>query len=179
MTAACSRRSCPSRSRDLTGNGCHFHVSIWRDGENLFYRDPAQTLMASASLELAYRFIAGLKAHAKAYIAITAPTVNSYNGWWSARRPVARPGRRLHQLRIQQPYADAGIPAPGRIEDRTVDGSCNPYLAAVAMLAAGLDGIETASTRPSPADQPVQAERGRAGGSRHRTAPRQSSGCSA
>jgi glutamine synthetase len=34
------------------------------------------------------------------------------------------------------------IPAPGRIEDRTVDGSCNPYLAATAMLAAGLDGIE-------------------------------------
>ena len=34
------------------------------------------------------------------------------------------------------------VPAPGRIEDRTVDGSCNPYLAATAMLAAGLDGIE-------------------------------------
>jgi glutamine synthetase len=34
------------------------------------------------------------------------------------------------------------IPAPGRIEDRTVDGSCNPYLAATAMLAAGLDGID-------------------------------------
>jgi glutamine synthetase len=34
------------------------------------------------------------------------------------------------------------IPAAGRIEDRTVDGSCNPYLAATAMLAAGLDGIE-------------------------------------
>ena len=35
------------------------------------------------------------------------------------------------------------IPAPGRIEDRTVDGSCNPYLAATAILAAGLDGIES------------------------------------
>jgi glutamine synthetase len=34
------------------------------------------------------------------------------------------------------------VPAPGRIEDRTVDGSCNPYLAATAMLTAGLDGIE-------------------------------------
>ena len=34
------------------------------------------------------------------------------------------------------------VPAPGRIEDRTVDGSCNPYLAATAMLSAGLDGIE-------------------------------------
>jgi glutamine synthetase len=34
------------------------------------------------------------------------------------------------------------IPAPGRIEDRTVDGSCNPYLACTAILAAGLDGVE-------------------------------------
>jgi glutamine synthetase len=34
------------------------------------------------------------------------------------------------------------IPCPGRIEDRTVDGSCNPYLAATALLTAGLDGIE-------------------------------------
>jgi glutamine synthetase len=34
------------------------------------------------------------------------------------------------------------VPAPGRVEDRTVDGSCNPYLGATAMLAAGLDGIE-------------------------------------
>jgi glutamine synthetase len=34
------------------------------------------------------------------------------------------------------------IPAPGRIEDRTVDGSCNPYLAAAAILASGLDGLE-------------------------------------
>ena len=33
------------------------------------------------------------------------------------------------------------VPAPGRIEDRTVDGSCNPYLAAAAVLASGLDGI--------------------------------------
>ena len=39
------------------------------------------------------------------------------------------------------------IPAAGRIEDRTVDGSCNPYLAATAILAAGLDGMARASSR--------------------------------
>jgi glutamine synthetase len=43
------------------------------------------------------------------------------------------------------------IPAGGRIEDRTVDGSCNPYLAATAVLAAGLDGIE----RSLPAGEPT------------------------
>ena len=39
------------------------------------------------------------------------------------------------------------IPAPGRIEDRTIDGSANPYLAAAAVLAAGLDGIENGPRR--------------------------------
>ena len=55
------------------------------------------------------------------------------------------------------------IPDAGRIEDRTVDGSCNPYLAATAILAAGLDGIEREldpgdpTTRP----QPARADGGR------------------
>ena len=41
------------------------------------------------------------------------------------------------------------IPGPGRVEDRTIDGSCNPYLAATAILAAGLDGIEQRSSIPA------------------------------
>ena len=46
-------------------------------------------------------------------------------------------------VRLQQPDPDARIPGPGRVDDRTIDGSCNPYLAAAAPLAAGLDGIES------------------------------------
>ena len=42
------------------------------------------------------------------------------------------------------------VPAPGRVEDRTVDGSCNPYLAATVLLAAGLDGIERELECPRP-----------------------------
>jgi glutamine synthetase len=87
--------------------------------------------------------VAGLKANAKAYIALTAPTVNSYKrlvvgaptsgATWAPAYVSYGYNNRTQMLRI---------PAPGRIEDRTVDGSCNPYLAATAMLAAGLDGIE-------------------------------------
>ncbi len=51
-------------------------------------------------------------------------------------------GSGLHQLRLQQPDADAAHPGAGAVEDRTIDGSCNPYLAAAVLLAAGLDGIE-------------------------------------
>ena len=94
--------------------------------------------------ELAYRFIGGLKAHARAYSALTAPTVNSYKrlklGATDERRDLgAASGSRYgYNNRTQM----LRIPAPGRIEDRTIDGSANPYLAATGVLAAGLDGIE-------------------------------------
>ena len=68
----------PKPFAHLTGNGCHFHMSLWRDGENAFDRDPRTTRGASGLSEEAYQFIGGLKAHAKAYIALTAPTVSSY-----------------------------------------------------------------------------------------------------
>jgi len=133
----------PKPFAHLTGNGCHFHVSLWRDGVNLFERDPAEDPRGFGLSELAYQFLGGLKAHAKAYIAVTAPTVNSYKrlcvgaptsgATWAPAYVSYGYNNRTQMLRI---------PGPGRIEDRTVDGSCNPYLAATAMLAAGLDGIE-------------------------------------
>ncbi len=131
----------PKPFTHLTGNGCHFHMSLWREGENLFLdEDDPRGLGLS---ETAYHFIGGLKAHARAYSAITAPTVNSYKrlklgstssgATWSPVWISYGYNNRTQMLRI---------PGPGRIEDRTIDGSCNPYLAATAVLAAGLDGIE-------------------------------------
>ena len=132
----------PKPFSHLTGNGCHFHLSLWRDGVNVFDADPAQDPRGLGLSELAYQFIGGLKAHAKAYIAVSAPTVNSYKrlvvgapasgATWAPAYVSYGYNNRTQMLRI---------PAPGRIEDRTVDGSCNPYLAATAMLSAGLDGI--------------------------------------
>ncbi len=133
----------PKPFAHLTGNGCHFHFSLWRDGENLFECDPSDDPRGLGLTALAYSFIGGLKAHAKAYIAVTAPTVNSYK-----RLVVGAPtsGATWAPVYISYGYNNRTqmlrIPAAGRIEDRTVDGSCNPYLAATAMLAAGLDGIE-------------------------------------
>jgi glutamine synthetase len=127
----------------LTGNGCHFHVSLWSDGENVFERAAADDPRGLGLSELAYHFLGGLKAHAKEYIALTAPTVNSYKrlcvgtptsgATWAPAYVSYGYNNRTQMLRI---------PAAGRIEDRTVDGSCNPYLAATGMLAAGLDGID-------------------------------------
>jgi glutamine synthetase len=132
----------PKPFANLTGNGCHFHVSAWRDGVNAFHRDPSEDPRGLGLSEEAYGFVGGLKAHARAYIAVTAPTVNSYKrlkvgaptsgATWAPAYVSYGRNNRTQMLRI---------PDAGRVEDRTVDGSCNPYLAAVAMISAGLDGI--------------------------------------
>ncbi len=132
----------PKPFAHLTGNGCHFHMSLWKDGVNVFEADPSEDPRGIGLSPEAYGFIGGLKAHAKAYIALTAPTVTSY------KRLVvgSRSGATWAPVFVSYGYNNRTqmlrIPAAGRIEDRTVDGSCNPYLAATAILAAGLDGIE-------------------------------------
>jgi glutamine synthetase len=131
----------PKPFTNLTGNGAHFHMSLWRDGENLFL-DEADPRGLGLS-ELAYCFIGGLKAHARAYSALTAPTVNSYK---RLKPGTTTSGATWSPVWISYGYNNRTqmlrIPAPGRVEDRTIDGSANPYLAAAGVLASGLDGIE-------------------------------------
>ena len=125
----------------LTGNGCHFHMSLWKDGENVFECDPSDDPRGLGLTETAYQFIGGLKAHAKAYIALTAPTVGSYKRLVTGTRSGSSWAPVFVSYGFNNRTQMLRIPAAGRIEDRTVDGSCNPYLAATAVLAAGLDGI--------------------------------------
>lgn len=133
----------PKPFANRTGNGAHFHMSLWdaKTDENLFLdEDDPQGIGLS---QLGYYFIGGLLKHAKAYIALSAPSVNSYKrliasgamgGATWAPIYISYGGNNRTQM--------VRIPGPGRVEDRTVDSSCNPYLAAAAILAAGLDGIE-------------------------------------
>jgi glutamine synthetase len=131
----------PKPFAHLTGNGCHFHMSLWDGDTNVFETDHDPRGLGLS--EQAYHFIAGLMEHAQAYIAVTAPTVNSYK-----RLKVGDPRSGATWAPVYVSYAYNNrtqmlrVPAPGRVEDRTVDGSCNPYLAATVLLAAGLDGIE-------------------------------------
>ena len=68
----------PKPFAHLTGSGAHFHMSLWDGDTNLFLRDRDDDPRKLGLTDLAYQFVAGLKAHAKAYIALTAPTVTSY-----------------------------------------------------------------------------------------------------
>ena len=129
----------PKPFSHLTGNGCHFHMSLW-DGDTNVFLDESDSLGLS---ETAYHFVGGLMKHARAYSALTAPTVNSYK---RLKAGTTTSGATWSPVWISYGYNNRTqmlrIPGPGRIEDRTVDGSCNPYLAAAAVLAAGLDGID-------------------------------------
>ena len=130
----------PKPFSHLTGNGCHFHTSLWdaASDANLFL----DTTDENGLSELAYHFIGGLKHHARAIAAVTAPIVNSYKrlirgaplsgATWAPVYVTYGASNRTQMIRI---------PGPGRIENRTVDGAANPYLAPTVMLAAGLDGI--------------------------------------
>jgi len=131
----------PKPFTNKTGNGAHTHLSLWKGGKNLFpdSRDP-QDLGLSKT---AYYFIGGLLKHARAYIALSAPSVNSYKrlvaggsasgATWAPVYLTYGGNNRTQMIRV----------ASGEhIEDRTVDSSCNPYLALTAILASGLDGID-------------------------------------
>ena len=130
----------PKPFHNLTGNGAHFHMSLWdaRTDRNLFL-DESDPLGLS---KMAYHFIGGIKAHARAMAAVTNPLVNSYK-----RLIVGAPRSGATWAPVYVTYGGNNrtqmirIPGPGRIEVRTIDGATNPYLAAAVMLAAGLDGV--------------------------------------
>ncbi len=127
----------PKPFADQPGSGLHFHVSLWEGTRCLF--DPEKP--TDSLSPLGRHFIAGLLAHAPALCALAAPTVNSYKRLtvgeslsgtsWAPAYIAHGPNNRTALVRT----------LPGRFEWRLPDASANPYLAAAAMVAAGLDGI--------------------------------------
>ena len=150
----------PKPFADLTGNGCHAHVSLWRGDENLFH-DPNGELGVSS---LGYNFIGGVMGSADALAAITNPTVNSYKrinapptlsgATWSPNMISWSGNNRTHMIRI---------PDPGRFELRLADGAVNPYLLPAAILAAGLDGVRNKRDPGRRLDINMYAEADKAG----------------
>ncbi|WP_247326156.1 type III glutamate--ammonia ligase [Bradyrhizobium sp. 141] len=139
LGAICSFMPKPRSSS--TGSGMHIHCSLAdAEGRNVFHDDRDQNGMGLS--KLAYHFLGGVMAHAKALTALLAPTVNSYKrlvvghtvsgATWAPAFIAYGDNNRTAMARI--PY--------GRIEIRTGDSSMNPYLATAALIAAGLDGIE-------------------------------------
>jgi glutamine synthetase len=131
----------PKPFSNRTGSGAHFHVSLGsKSQKNAFYDAKDKSGMGLS--KLAYQFLGGILAHARAFSAVAAPTVNSY------KRLVV--GRSLSGATWAPAYIAYGdnnrsacvrIPH-GRLEVRLPDAGSNPYLVTAAMIAAGLDGID-------------------------------------
>jgi len=127
----------PKPLHGVNGSGMHCHQSLFKGTKNAFFDKNANSQLSKICLQ----YVAGVLSHARAISAVTNPLVNSYkrlvpgfeaptNITWSERNrsPLARiPARR-----------EVGT----RVEIRSPDPSCNPYLAFAVMLEAGLDGVE-------------------------------------
>ena len=127
----------------VAGSGMHINMSLFRNGINLFY-DPADPRGLS---QTAYSFIAGLLEHTKGFTALTNPLVNSYKRLVSGyEAPCYKAWSASNRSALIRIPASQG--STTRLELRSPDPSCNPYLAVAACLAAGLDGIERGLTPP-------------------------------
>ncbi|MCH7637119.1 MAG: type III glutamate--ammonia ligase [Proteobacteria bacterium] len=130
----------PKPFKNLTGNGCHAHVSVWdmAGKENLFLNESDEMGLS----QLAYQFLGGVLHSADEMAAMYIPTVNSYKridaavtssgATWSPNAITYSGNNRTHMIRI---------PDSGRFEIRLMDGATNPYLLQAAIVVAGLDGV--------------------------------------
>ncbi|MEO6101700.1 MAG: glutamine synthetase family protein [Tepidiformaceae bacterium] len=143
----------PKPVMDQNGSGMHVHQSLFKGERNAFF-DPEDPYHLSA---IARGYMAGLLHNSRALTLVTNQWVNSYKrllpgfeapvylSWAKRNRsdliriPEYKPGRETHT----------------RIEYRSPDSACNPYLAFAVMLAAGLDGIENERPLPPPVEENV------------------------
>ena len=147
----------PKPFTDQPGSGMHTHLSLF-EGERNAFHDPSDPMKLS---KVARSFIAGLLTHAREYAAITNQWVNSYKRLF----PQALPDRitespayvcwgHLNRSALVRVPA-YGKPNSARVEVRSLDSACNPYLAYAVLLGAGLKGIEQGYELPPGAEDDV------------------------
>ena len=132
------------------GSGMHVHQSLWKDGKNIFYDPQGYSLLSEDALY----YIGGLLTHARSLCAIIAPTTNSYKRLvpgYEAPVNIAY-SQRNRSACVRIPVYSKSEKAK-RVEFRTPDPSCNPYLAFSALLMAGLDGIQNRIHPGDPLDK--------------------------
>lgn len=135
------------------GSGMHVHQSLFRGDRNAFY-DPEDKYNLS---DLAKNYIAGLLRHAPEITAVTNQWVNSYKRLVPGyEAPVyVSWARRNRSAMIRVPMYKPGKEQATRIEFRSPDPACNPYLAFAVMLGAGLEGIENKYDLPDPIEEDI------------------------
>jgi glutamine synthetase len=136
----------PKPFRHQPGSGMHTHLSLFEGDQNAFH-DESDPLNLSKT---ARAFIAGILTHAREITAITNQWVNSYKRLWGFGAPgtiVEAPtvicwGHANRSALVRVPRYKPGKANSTRVELRSIDSACNPYLAFAVLLAAGMKGIE-------------------------------------
>jgi glutamine synthetase len=133
------------------GSGMHVHVSLWKEGENLFSGDGYGGLS-----ETAMYAIGGILKHTPSLLAFTSPTTNSYKrlvpGFEAPVNLAYSRRNRSAAVRIPMYYTSAKAK---RLEFRCPDPSCNPYLGFSAILMAVIDGIQNKINPGDPMDKDI------------------------
>ncbi|MCF8011858.1 MAG: type I glutamate--ammonia ligase [Clostridiales bacterium] len=134
----------------IAGSGMHLNQSLNKNGENAFYDPKAENGLSQCCLN----YIGGILSHSKAITTIANPNVNSYKRLVSGyEAPVYIAWSSRNRSPLVRVPAKRG--ASTRIELRSPDPSCNPYLALAACLRAGLDGIKNGIQPPPSCDRNI------------------------
>ena len=149
----------PKPFRHRPGSGMHTHLSLFEGDRNAFH-DPTDELNLSKT---ARAFIAGLLRHAREMTAVTNQWVNSYKrlyGYAARGELVEAPtyvcwGHANRSALVRVPMYKPGKANSTRVEMRSLDSACNPYLAFAVLLAAGMKGVEEGYELPPGAEDDV------------------------
>ena len=134
----------------INGSGMHCNVSLFKDGKNAFFDEKAEYQLSDEA-----KFaIGGMLKHVKSITAITNPTVNSYKRLVPGyEAPVYLAWSLANRSALLRVPAKRGVST--RVELRSPDPACNPYLAFAAILETCLDGIRNKIDPPAPVESNI------------------------
>jgi glutamine synthetase len=143
----------PKPLADHPGSGMHTHLSLFEGDRNAFHEAGAQFQLS----KVARQFIAGLLKHSAEITAVTNQWVNSYKRLWGGGEAPSYIcwGHNNRSALIRVPMYKPGKGNSTRIEYRSIDSACNPYLSYAVILAAGMKGIEEGLELPDGAEDDV------------------------
>lgn len=146
----------PKPISEENGSGMHVHQSLWNNGKNMFFDDEDEYHLSGTGK----KYMAGLLTHINEITSVLNQWVNSYKRLVPGfEAPVYHTwGQRNRSALIRVPEYKPGNEGARRIELRSPDPGCNPYLAFSVMLAAGLDGIENEQELPPPTEKNAYAD---------------------
>jgi glutamine synthetase len=143
----------PKPFADHPGSGMHTHLSLFEGDSNAFYEAGAPYQLSKVGRQ----FIAGLLTHGAEITAVTNQWVNSYKRLWGGGEAPAHLtwGHNNRSALVRVPMYKPNKGQSSRVEIRSLDSACNPYLAFAVVLAAGLKGIEEGYELPPEAEDDV------------------------